>query len=162
KVGEAFSDPGGDPLAPAPYLLVTVAGTRHRVAPVERTYSPSWSQPFVLDARRLRGDEPVLIQVMDAVDDALIAQVELPVRALLHRASRTFTQLGPIASLDVEIAPTPAWPGRKYELRIPANASLQALLQGTAASWAPIPVMNGETIRIEAAGRVCPSTMSSD
>lgn len=162
SMGEALADGGGDPLAPAPYVALKLSGNTYRISAVHRTYSPTWQQPIVVDTRSSSGSEAVVIQIMDAIDDSLIAQHELALGDLLSQPTRTLTNLGAVASLDVEVRPADPRQRAEYDLVVPGNASLQTLLQGRSSSWTVIPVWNGDTITIHAAGSVCPSTMSSD
>src|SRR5262245_2010377 len=44
-IGKALVKPGGEPLAPAPYVVLRIGGRSFRNAPVERSYTPAWDQP---------------------------------------------------------------------------------------------------------------------
>lgn len=161
-IGSVFDRGGGDPLAPAPFVVLKVAGTDYAISPVGRTYAPAWPQPIAIDTRGLHGSDPVLIQIMDAVDGALLGQQALTVDALFSQAERTLTNLGPVASLDVRIAAVPPRRPVEFDFVVPGEASLQALLQGQYPSWQPVPVWNGDVVTVAASGSVCPSRMSSD
>jgi hypothetical protein len=112
--------------------------------------------------RPLRGSDPVLIQIMDAIDNSLLGQQSLTVDALFSQPERTLTNLGPIASLDVRVHPAPPRRRADFDFVVPGEASLQALTQGQYPTWQAVPVWNGDLVTIAAAGTVCPSRMSSD
>jgi hypothetical protein len=158
----ATLDRGGDPLAPAPYVVLKIGGAAYAISPTAQTYAPAWLQPIAIDTRRLHGDDPVLIQIMDALDNALLGQQELTVDALFAAPERTLTNLGPVASLDVRILPAPARRPAAFDFVVPGEASLQALNSGRYPNWQRIPVWNGDLVTVAASGRVCPSSMSSD
>jgi len=160
SLGEAASDPGGDALAPAPFIDLKIENETYRISPVGRTYAPAWRQPVALDARGRRGDKRVLIQLRDAVDGSAIAQHETTLGELLARPARTFTRLGAVMSLDVAVAPLPPRPIAEYRVVVPATATLEELARTGAPGWRPIPVWNGDTVEVEAAGSVCPSSRS--
>jgi len=104
-IGNALAGKGGDPQAPVPYVLVKIAGTTWTIMPTDRSYAPSWDQPIELNARALRGDEQVIIQVIDGIDDALIGQRELTLAELVSRPAQTLTNIrGSVATLDCEAA----------------------------------------------------------
>jgi hypothetical protein len=159
-LGEVASDPGGDPLAPAPFVDLKIEGETYRVSPVGRTYAPTWRQPIAIDARQRRGDERVLIQIRDGVDEATIGQVETTLGALLARPAHTFTGIGSIMSLDLTVAPMPPRRAAAYQVRVPSTIELEDLTRTGAPGWRPIPVWNGDTVTIDAAGEVCPSSRS--
>ena len=157
-LGEAASDPGGDPLAPAPFIELKLEGEAHRVSPVGRTYAPAWRQPIAIDARRRRGDERVLDEINDAVDGSVIAQRELSLAELLGRSAQTFTGLGAVMSVDLTVAAMPPRQPARYQVAVPATVAPEALTRAGAPGWRPIPVWNGDTVVIEARGAVCPSS----
>jgi len=159
-LGEAASEPGGDPLAPAPFIDLKIEGETYRVSPVGRTYAPNWRQPIAIDARRRRGDERVIIQLRDAVDESAIAEHETTLGELLARPAQTFTRLGAVMSLDVVVSPMPARPPAEYRVVVPATVRFEDLAREGAPGWRPIPVWNGDTVEVEASGRVCPSSKS--
>lgn len=158
SLGEAASDPGGDPLAPAPFIDMKIEDETYRISPIGRTYAPSWRQPVAIDARRRRGDERVIIQIRDAVDGSAIAQHETTLGALLARPAQTFTRIGAVMSLDVAVAPLPARPIGEYQIVVPATVEPDDLARSGAPGWRPIPVWNGDTVEVEAIGSVCPSS----
>jgi hypothetical protein len=157
-LGEAASDPGGDPLAPAPFIDLKIEGETHRISPVGRTYAPSWKQPVAIDARGRRGDEHVIIQIRDAVNDSAIAQHETTLAELLARPTQTFTRLGAVMSLDMTVAPMPARQRAEYEVIVPSTIRFEDLTRAGAPGWRPVPVWNGDTVTVEARGAVCPSS----
>jgi hypothetical protein len=161
-LGEAASDPGGDPLAPAPFIDLKLEGETARVSPVGRTYAPNWRQPIAIDARRRRGDERVIIQIRDAVDESVIAERETTLGELLARPAQTFTRLGAVMSLDVVVSPMPARPPAEYRIVVPATVRFEDLAREGAPGWRPIPVWNGDTVEVEARGRVCPSSRTNE
>lgn len=161
-LGESLATPGGDPLAPEPYLRVKLGDHSYRVAPHGRSYAPVWDQPIAIDARNLRGDERVIIQIMDALDDGLISQTELPIGALLDQPSHTLTALGSVASLDIRTDPMPRRRRADYSFVVPSTMSLGTLEHGEPRGWRAVPVWNGDRVSITAAGSVCPGTFSSD
>lgn len=111
SIGSEFAEKGGDPEAPLPYVAVKIAGQTETIAPVARSYSPAWEQSFEINTLWVPVDEPVVIQVLDAVDGALIGQTEMRVADLLAKRGRTITNLkGSVASLDVETSLLPETP----------------------------------------------------
>jgi hypothetical protein len=158
SIGQAADDPGGDPLAPAPFIDLKIEATTYRVSAVGTTYSPNWQQPIAIDARGYTGNEQVVVQIRDAVDDSVIAQHETTLAKLVSRPAQTFTDMGPVKTLDVVAKEAAPRKSIEYRISVPAHATLQVLLDGGAKGWAPIPVWNGDTVRIEATGAVCPSS----
>ena len=152
SLGEAVSDPGGDPLAPAPFIDLKIEGETYRISPVGRTYAPSWRQPIAIDARRRRGDERTIIQLRDAVDDSVIAQHETTLGELLARPTQTITRLGGVMSLDLAVAPLPARPTAEYQVVVPATVKLEELAKEGAPGWRPSPIWNADTVEVEAVG----------
>jgi len=157
-LGGAASDPGGDPLAPAPFIDLKIEDETYRISPVGRTYAPSWEQPVAIDARKRRGNERVIIQIRDGVNDSAIAQHETTLAELLARPTQTFTKLGPVMSLDLTVRPMPARPSATYEVIVPSTIEFENLARTGAPGWRPIPVWNGDTVTVEARGAVCPSS----
>jgi hypothetical protein len=157
-IGEAASDPGGDPLAPEPFIDLKIEGETYRIAPVGRTYAPSWQQPIALDVRDRRGDERVILQIRDAVNGSTIAQHELTLAELLAKPAQTFTRLGAVMSLDLTVTPMPPRRPAEYRVIVPATLSIEELTRRGAPGWHPIPVWNGDTVTIQAGGDVCPSS----
>lgn len=160
SLGEAASDPGGDPLAPAPFIDLKMEGETYRVSPAGRTYAPNWRQPIVIDARRRRSSDRVIVQLRDAVDDSAIAQQETTLGELLGRPAQTFTKLGAVMSIDVTASQVPARKLAEYRVVVPATIRFNDLTREGAPGWRPIPVWNGDTVEIEARGQVCPSSRS--
>lgn len=158
SLGKAASDKGGDPLAPAPFVDLKIDDVTYRVSPVGRTYAPAWNQPIAIDARRRHGNEQVIIQVRDGVDDSMIAQYETTLAELLAAATRTFTAPDSVSSIDVAVAAMPGREPAEYVLHVPSTMSLESLAATGATGWHPIPVWNGDTVTIEATGAVCPSS----
>jgi hypothetical protein len=157
-VGDAASDPGGDPLAPAPFIDLKIEGETFRVSPVGRTYAPAWNQPIAIDARRRGGNEHVIVQIRDGVNDSAVAQLEMTLGDLLASRTQTFTALGSVMSLDVVVTPMPARQPVVYELAVPSTMRIEALVEQGAPGWQAIPVWNGDVVTIEADGAVCPSS----
>ena len=156
--GEAASDPGGDPLAPAPFIDLKLEGETFRVSPVGRTYAPTWQQPIAIDARNRHGHEHVIVQIQDGVNDSAIAQLEMTLGDLLARPTQTFTELGSVMSLDVVVTPMPARQAAVYELTVPSTTKIDELIEQGAPYWQAVPVWNGDVVTIEASGSVCPSS----
>ena len=155
-IGEAMSSPGGDPLAPAPYVELKVEGETYSIAAVGRTYAPSWDQPIAIDARKRSGAERVILQVRDAVDNSVIGRAELSLADLLARPTQTMTQVGSgVASLDVVAKLMPPRQSASFDLVVPATMTLETLTAHGADGWRPIPVWNGDTITVDACGSVC-------
>jgi hypothetical protein len=161
-LGSALDRDGGDPLAPAPYVVLKIADANYAISPVGRTYTPAWPQPIAIDTRPLRGSDPVLIQIMDAIDGALLGQQALTVDALLSHSGLTLTNLGPVASLDIRILPAPARRHAEFDFVVPGDASVNALTTGQYPDWQAVPIWNGDVVTVIASGSVCPSRMSSD
>jgi hypothetical protein len=162
SMGSAIATPGGEPLAPAPYVVLKVTGRTYRISPADRTYAPVWQQPIIVDTSGIPQSEQVLVQVVDGVDDALIAQQAYTVADFFSPGARTLVNVGPIASLDLEVTSHPPRQRQEFEVHVPGNLSLHELVGGQASTWSAIPVWNGDTISIQADGIVCPSSMSSD
>jgi hypothetical protein len=67
----------------------------------------------------MTGDERVVIQLFDAVDDALLAQIEMPLARLVARPAQTLTNVSAsVRSLHVQTHLTSAAPDTsQYEDR---------------------------------------------
>jgi hypothetical protein len=161
-IGKALSSEGGDPLAPAPYVVLKVSGRSYRISPSDRTYAPRWDQPIRIDTRGLNQTEQVIVQVVDGVDDSLIGQKQIVVGTLLHFGRQTLVDVGAAATLDLDVDFDGGRVPQQYDVVIPSNRSLESLAGRGAPRWEPIPVWNGDTITITAEGSVCPFTFSSD
>jgi len=161
-LGKAIADPGGDPLAPAPYVVMRVGGNAYRISAASRTYSPHWEQPIIVDTKPLTGSEKVVVQVMDAIDDSLIGQQEYRAADFFLYGTRTLTDVGPVASLDLEVKQHPRRQRQEFYIVVPGDASIQELTSGSVSGWHGIPVWNGDTVTIQAIGSVCPSSRSED
>jgi hypothetical protein len=159
-LGKAMAQPGGDPLAPAPYVVMRVGGGAYRISAATRTYSPVWEQPIIVDTRPLNESDRVVVQVMDAIDDSLIGQQELKVADFFLYGAKTLTDLGPVASLDLEVTSHPPRQRQEFDLVVPGDVSVQTLIAGQISSWGAIPVWNGDTVTIQSTGSVCPSRSS--
>jgi hypothetical protein len=161
-LGAALGDPGGDPLAPDPYVELKIGAETYRVQPTGPTLAPRWTQPIVLAPRRWPASEPATILVRDAVDEGVIAQHRTTVGELVGRDHHDLALAGGVASLEVVVRPMPARATATYRLIVPGTVSLRSLTQGTnvdaAAAWRAIPVWNGDTIHVVATGSVCPSS----
>lgn len=157
SVGNAMSDPGGEPKAPIPYLEVKVGGDTYRISAVSRTYAPTWEQPILIDARNRSGDEPIIVQVLDGVDNSIIAQHETTLARFLSSPTQTITRLGSVMSLDVRVRPSPPRQRAEYHITVPSTMTINALATSGASNWRPIPVWNSDTVEITATGSVCPS-----
>lgn len=157
SIGNAMGNPGGEPKAPIPYIEMKVAGETYLISAVGRTYAPDWEQPILLDARNRSGNEPVIVQILDGVDDSVIAQQETTLAKLLSSPAQTITQLGPVMSLDVRVRPSPPRQQVAYHITVPSTMTISALAADGAPNWRPVPVWNGDTVEITAAGAVCPS-----
>ena len=157
SIGGAMSNPGGESKAPIPYLEVKVAGETYRISAVGRTYAPNWEQPILVDARNRSGDEPVIVQILDGVDNSVIAQHETTLAKLLSSPTQTITQLGSVMSLDVRVRPSPPRQRAEYHITVPSTMKIDALAANGAPNWRPVPVWNGDTVEITATGSVCPS-----
>jgi hypothetical protein len=146
-----------EPMAPAPYVEVKIVGETYRISPIGRTFAPRWSQPIAIPAGVHAGRTPAIIQVLDAVDGAIIGQRETTVGELLKPGSRTLTDLGDVSSLDIEVRPMEPRPYVAVDLYVDGARSLEELKAGEDERWTAIPVWNGDRITVEAVGRVCPS-----
>lgn len=148
------------PEAPAPYVVLKVAGDTYGLSPIGQTLSPQWSQPIAFPSRRYDPRTPVLIQILDAVDDGVLGQRGTTVAELLAPGARTLTDVGEVASLDVEVrAMAPRAPAI-VELFVDAQYSVDELKDGGHPRWRVIPVWNGDTVTVRATGEVCPSEPS--
>ena len=146
-----------EPEAPAPYVLLKIAGDTYAVSPVGQTLAPSWAQPIAIPARRYPADTPALIQIRDAIGDGVLGQEETTVGALLVPGARTITEVGEVASLDVEVRPMAARAAGAAELFVDPARSLAQLAAGKDPRWIAVPVWNGDRITVRAEGEVCPS-----
>lgn len=145
------------PTAPAPFVVVKIAGDTYRIEPVGQTLAPAWTQPIAVPTGRYRGDVPVLVQILDAVDSGVLGQKRMTVDELLAPGARTLSELGEVASLDFEARAMPPRPSTSFELYVDGQLSLKALRRGNDARWLPIPVWNGDRVTVAAGGEICPS-----
>lgn len=145
------------PEAPAPVVVLKIESDTYRLSPIGKTLAPRWSQPLAIPAQRYRPQTQALIQILDAIDQGVIGQRTLTVKELLTPGARTLTELGEVASLDLEVRAMPPRPAASFQLFVDGARSLQQLKSGADQRWAPVPVWNGDRIIIEAAGEICPS-----
>jgi hypothetical protein len=157
-IGEALSNPGGEPRAPAPFIELRVGGEMYRVSPVGQTYAPDWRQAILVDASKRTGDEQVVVQILDAIDSAVIAQYTMTVAQFFSAPNGSLTNVEGVRSLDVAVAPFHQHRAiATYDVTVPSTLTLEALAKTGAPGWQAIPVWNGDTIEITASGSVCPS-----
>jgi hypothetical protein len=143
--------------APAPTVVVKIEGETYSLSPIGQTLAPRWSQPIAIPSRRHRGDAPALIQILDALDHGVLGQRQLRVEELLAPGARTLTDLGDVASLDLEVRELPARRPATFSLYVDGARSLEELKAGADRRWLPIPVWNGDRITLEVSGEICPS-----
>ncbi len=145
-------DAESEPLAPAPYVVIRIAGEVIKIRPLGRSYSPAWDAPIAVVDDRFRNDEHVLLQVMDGVDDSLIGQKQLTLAELLEPGTHTIVDVGAVASLTF----TTTRQGPRDAL------DAEFIVQGDRSGEAPsIEVLNGDHVEVVASGKVCPSSLSS-
>lgn len=159
-LGSAMSTAPADE-APAPYLLLKIAGDTYRISPTGRSLSPTWTQPIAIPANVYPARTLVLLQVIDAVDSGLLGQVVTNVGDLLRPGARTLSDVGEVASLDLEVRARKRRPSEVVDLFVSAEHKLDALRNGADPRWAPVPVWNGDHVTIHATGRACPSPSAS-
>jgi hypothetical protein len=145
------------PEAPAPLVAVKIEGDTYRISPIGQTLAPRWSQPMAILSRRYRPNTPVLIQVLDAVDEGVLGQRAVTIKELLEVGARTLTNVGEVASLDLEVRAMAPRPPSSFELFVDGALSLEQLKGGQDHRWLPIPVWNGDRVTVQAVGEVCPS-----
>ncbi len=150
----------GDPVesAPAPYVAVKVAGDTYRIAAIGQTLAPTWVQPIAIPDGAYARKTPVVIQVLDAIDNGVLGQRATTLGELLTPGARTLTDLGEVASLDVEVQPMSPRPHRSMRMVVTGEHTLTELKDQVDPQWAPIPVWNGDRVTIHASEKVCPSS----
>lgn len=146
-----------EPEAPAPYVVVKIAGDTYRLSPIGKTLAPRWTQPIAIPAGLYAPATPALIQVLDAVNDGVLGQREVSVRELLAPGQRTLTNVGDVASLDIDVRAMKPRPDVSVELFVSGEHSLAELSKGEEPEWAAVPVWNGDRITVHASGQVCPA-----
>lgn len=150
-----------EPQAPAPYVVIKVAGDSYGISPVGRTLSPRWTQPIAIRTARYAHTQKALIQVLDAVDGgSVLGQKELTIGELLAPGARTLTDIGEVKSLDLEVIPRSERPSVTLATYVDSTLELAELVEGRDPRWTAIPVWNGDRITIVAQGSVCPSEPS--
>ena len=145
------------PEAPAPYVVLKVEGVTYRISPIGQTLAPTWSQAIAIPARRHPANAEVLIQVLDAVDNGVLGQRVMSLSELLRPGARTLTDLGDVASLDLEVRKAAGRPIETHALYVDARMSLDDMKRGRSANWRAIPVWNGDRVTVRATGKACPS-----
>lgn len=157
----ALLDQGERIYPPSPFVEIKLGATTLTTLPAGPTLSPRWRYPMALDITGYALSEPVVVLVRDAVDQGVIAQTHFPLGELLARPLMRLVDLGGVATLDIAIDPLPAVPApATYELIVPTNAPAQWLIEheDTGISWRRVPVLNGDIVRIQATGTICPSS----
>lgn len=145
------------PEAPAPYVVLKVGGDTYQLSPIGQTLAPRWSQPIAVPAGRYASKTPALIQILDAVDGGVLGQRMTTIGELLVPGPRTLTDIGDVASLDLEVRAMQPRQAVGVDLFVDARRSLDELMAAEDPRWAAIPVWNGDVITIRATGEVCPS-----
>lgn len=160
-LGSAITDePSAE--APAPFVVVKIEDATYRISPVGRTLAPRWRQAIAIPERRHAMTATAIVQVLDAVNESSLGQVEMTVGDLLTPGARTLTNVDDVASLDVVVA---AQPGRAhFEERIVVDSkyTLEDLVAGADPAWRAIPVWNGDRVTIRASGTTCPRDNNDD
>ena len=155
-IGSAMvSDP--EPEAPAPYVVVKIDGVTYGISPIGQTLAPVWTQPIAIPIGRHRGNAEALIQILDAVDGGVLGQRSVRFDELLRPGARTITDIGDVASLDLEVRKAAGRPGSGADLYVDARMSLDDMKSGRSATWRAVPVWNGDRVTIRASGSACPS-----
>lgn len=144
--------------APAPFVIVKIAGDTYRISPIGQTLAPKWAQPIAIPYGRYTSETPALIQILDAVDEGLLGQKSITVGELLQTGPRTLTDIGDVSSLDIDVQRMPPRARVEIEMYVNARRSLNQLIETGDRDWAAIPVWNGDHVTIRAAGEVCPSS----
>jgi len=123
------------------------------------TLTPKWNWPFALN--HYKSDSQISFFVRDADGGGSLGQYPLTVGKLMElaRPDYHFPAAGSVEILQIKVEPLPDIPEhRVFHFKVPANESLIDLAsrQGPRLenSWQPIPVLNGDAIRIVATGMV--------
>lgn len=148
------------PEAPAPIVVLKIAGDEFRLSAIGQTLAPRWAQPIAISAGRYPPEEQVVVQIIDAIDQGVLGQRELTVGELLRPGHRTWTNLGEVASLDLSVRAMPRRSPVTFEMFVDGQRSLEDLKDGEDRRWAPVPVWNGDRVTVRARGELCPSRPS--
>lgn len=149
-LGSTLDSPS-EALAPAPYVVVRAGTDEYAIPPRGRGYSLKWGRSIAFPVGKYEPDADVVVQVMDAVDDAVLGQAELTVGELIG---------GAVLLTDVGAARTLAWSTQPIEEREPQDFEWE--VEGRTPSTPPsFDVWNGDRVVIEAEGSVCPSPSAS-
>ena len=105
SVGDALSDPGGEPLPPSAYVRIRALGRTLTTQSVEQSYSPTWNETLALDARALSGQESAIIWIIDSTNETLIASGSVSLTELLSKKSSVIELNGSVRGLEVEVVP---------------------------------------------------------
>ncbi|HEY4240640.1 MAG TPA: hypothetical protein VGM88_12550 [Kofleriaceae bacterium] len=145
KLGaEVGSILAGDPraLPPAPVVTLAVGGRLYASLAVTPTLRPRWDDAIVIDARGVRPDDPVVLTVLDGIDDNVIGTVTMPFAELVARDARTVATIPNVEALDLRVEPT-----------MPQHSLRTVVVPATDA--AAIPVEGGDVLDIRATGIAC-------
>src|SRR5262249_37634660 len=119
------------------------------------SYSPRWQQPMAVDTRGLVENEPVTIEVIDAIDESLIAHYQTTLGKVVDRAASTLAENDAAATLDVLAEPLPRREPSTFLFGVPGNATIASLVRERPAGWQAIPIWNGDHVSITSTGTVC-------
>ncbi|WP_045119038.1 hypothetical protein [Haliangium ochraceum] len=150
---------------PNPFVELKIGTDTLATLPAGPTLAPSWRYPMAIDARGFAPEERVIVLVRDAYDGGVIARTDLTLSELLGQPALRLYELGSVVTLDLAVEPLPAQPAyAAYRFAVPGDRSAEALREreqqgGRAGSWQRVPVLNGDVVRVTAAGTICPSAL---
>jgi hypothetical protein len=154
----------GSELRPSPYVEVLFDGEKLRSGIRLMTVSPTWKWSFAVEANDHLFDGPITFWVRDGYDEdgkgeRLLGKYETKVQALVTSRQLQVPAPDSVQVLQLQVEPLrDPFPKSEVSFRVPADKSLIELVnrQGSQpeGGWRPIPVLNGDAIRITAKGSV--------
>jgi hypothetical protein len=159
EVIDAFAQERGRSasVSPSPLVEVHVGKLVLDSGPIRTTLRPQWNWSFALDPLENADDDPITFVVRDADGQGELGRYQTNVGKLIEKRNLQ-ESAGPSVGL-LQISAEPMEEPRAshtYQFAVPANQSMLSLVlrarAGASSGWVPIPLLNGDSIRIEAKG----------
>jgi hypothetical protein len=149
----------GADVPPIPLVEVRVGGEMLGSSISRPTLTPKWNWSFALDTRDYKYDSQISFVVRDGDGEKLLAKYETSIGEILVKPDHQLPAADSVEILQIKVEPLPSSPEyRVFHFKVPANESLMDMASRPRPQsdngWQPIPVLNGDAIRIGATGAV--------
>jgi len=146
-------------VSPSPLVEVHVGKLVLDSGPIRTTLSPRWNWSFALDPQEYADGDPITFVVRDADGQEELGRYQTTVANLIEKGNLQEGARPSVGLLQISAEPMKEpRASHTYHFAVPANESMLSLVlrvrAGASPGWVPIPLLNGDSIRIEAKGNV--------